>query len=84
MSFGGDIASHPKAGVIMKPRYEYKFVRLEGRSFFGLKRAPREDYQQHIHNYAREGWRLVQVFAPAIGIYGAPTYYELILEREIP
>jgi hypothetical protein len=43
----------------MKPKYEYKFVRLG------------------------EGWRLVHVFAPGTGAYGAAKYYELILERAV-
>ncbi|MGV3531862.1 MAG: DUF4177 domain-containing protein [Chthoniobacteraceae bacterium] len=28
-----------------------------------------------------EGWRLVQVFTPGTGVYGASKYYELIFER---
>ena len=30
-----------------------------------------------------QGWRLVQVFAPSTGAYGASKYFELILEREV-
>lgn len=63
-------------------RYEYKFVRL-GEGWMGVRRDARDDYQDEIHQHAREGWRLVQVFAPGIGAYGAAKYYELILEREV-
>ena len=66
----------------MKPKYEYKFVRL-GEGLFGLKREAREQYQEQIHHYAQEGWRLVQIFAPPIVGTGAAPYYELVLEREV-
>jgi len=65
----------------MSQEYEYKFVRLgEGR--LGLKKSAKEQYQQVIHDHAREGWRLVQVFAPAIAGYGSAKYFEIIFERE--
>jgi hypothetical protein len=35
-----------------------------------------------IQQHAREGWRLVQVFAPGIGGHGGAKYFEVILERE--
>jgi hypothetical protein len=66
----------------MQQRYEYEFVRL-GEGWMGVKKSAREEYQQLIRDYAREGWRLVQVFAPGTGGYGAAKYYELILEREV-
>ena len=64
------------------PQYEYKFVRL-GEGWCSARREAREEYQDEIHRYASDGWRLVQIFAPGIGVYGAASYYELILEREI-
>jgi len=64
------------------PRYEYKFVRL-GEGWLGAKSEARRCYQEQIHRHARQGWRLVQIFAPGIGGYGAAKYYELILEREV-
>ncbi len=66
----------------MPQKYEYKFVRL-GEGWLNARRAAKQDYQQVIHQHAREGWRLVQVFAPGIGGYGAAKYYEIILEREV-
>ncbi len=64
-------------------RYEYRFVRL-GEGWTSVRTEARDQYQEQIQSYARDGWRLVQVFAPGIGVYGAAKYYELILEREIP
>lgn len=65
--------------------YEYKFVRLgEGRgsAIFGVRARQVEAYQTVAHEHAQQGWRLVQVFAPGMAIYGAAKYYELIFERE--
>ena len=43
----------------------------------------REGYQDVVHRYASEGWRLVQIFAPGLGLEGAASYFELILERPV-
>ena len=66
----------------MKQRFEYKFVRL-GEGFFSARGEARNDYQEQVQQHARDGWRLVQIFAPGVGAYGAAKYYELVLEREI-
>ncbi len=66
----------------MNASYEYKFVRL-GEGWMSVRRQAREDYQQEVHRHARDGWRLVQIFAPGVGGYGAAKYYELIFERAI-
>ncbi len=63
-------------------RYEYKFLRL-GEGWTSARSEAREGYQEAVHQHARDGWRLVQIFAPGIGAYGAAKYYELILERQI-
>lgn len=61
--------------------YEYKFIKVDLK--FGWKGSkPAEDYQEIVEEYAREGWRLVQIFAPPISGYGAASFYEIILERE--
>jgi hypothetical protein len=67
--------------------YEYKFVRMgEGRAsaFFGVDDAARkgENYQAVVHEQAKEGWRLVQIFAPGVAAFGAAKYFELVFERE--
>lgn len=66
----------------MAQRFEYDFVRL-GEGFMAVRREGKETYQQVIKERARQGWRLVQIFAPGIGAYGASKYYELVFEREI-
>jgi hypothetical protein len=66
--------------------YEYKFVRLgEGRSsgFFGPTDKARDEYEDVVHQYAKDGWRLVQIFAPGVAAFGVARYYELIFEREL-
>jgi hypothetical protein len=65
--------------------FEYTFVRLgEGRTsaLFGPQTTARKHYQQVVQDHARDGWRLVQVFAPGVAAFGAAKYYELIFERE--
>mgnify|MGYP002735391512 CR=1 FL=1 len=66
----------------MSQRYEYKFVRL-GEGWFGVRDSGKEQYKETIEEHAKDGWRLVQIFAPGTGAYGIAKYYELILEREI-
>jgi hypothetical protein len=45
-------------------RYEYKFVSVELKS--GVRTdTPKEDYQNIVHDQAKEGLRLFQIFAPA-------------------
>ncbi len=66
----------------MPRQFEYKFVRL-GEGLFGVRKAGREGYQEAVHKHAAEGWRLVQIFAPGVGGYGAAKYYELIFERPV-
>lgn len=63
-------------------KYEYKFVRL-GEGWFGVKSDAKQGYQAAIEEHARQGWRLVQIFAPGTGSYGVAKYFELILEREV-
>ena len=66
----------------MAQQYEYKFVRL-GEGILGVRKDGTEGYQEAIHKHAAEGWRLVQVFAPGVGGYGAAKYFELIFERPV-
>jgi hypothetical protein len=72
----------------MSSRYEYKFVRLgEKKSLFWgylpLRPSSVESYQDVIRQHAKEGWRLVQIFAPGIAMQGQAAFYELIFERAI-
>ena len=52
--------------------YEYHFVKVELNAW-GSK--PKEDYQNIIHQYASEGWRFVQIFAPSTKGYGSAAYF---------
>lgn len=63
-------------------RFEYEFVRL-GEGWLSRAKEAEQTYQETIRKRAREGWRLVQVFAPGTGIYGVAKYYELIFERPV-
>ena len=66
----------------MKQRYEYKFVRV-GEGWLSARSKAEREYQQIVQDHARDGWRLVQVFAPSTGAGGASKYFEVILEREM-
>ena len=61
-------------------KFEYKFVRL-GEGWLAVKGDAKREYQEVIQKHARDGWRLVQIFAPGIGGYGAAKYYEMIFEK---
>lgn len=61
--------------------YDYKFIKLN--MSWGFSREPKEDYHEIINKQGKDGWRLVQIFSPAIGGYGRSTFYELIFEKEI-
>lgn len=65
----------------MTARYEYKFVRL-GEGILGTRKEAKKTYQDVIHQHAREGWRLVQIFAPSLGAYGLAKYFELVFEKQ--
>jgi hypothetical protein len=60
--------------------YEYKYVKIKLGGIFTSK--PNQDYKQIIAAHAKEGWRFVQIFAPATAGYGAATYFELIFEKK--
>lgn len=61
--------------------YEYKFVKIDLTGAFPPKK-PTEDYHKTIEENAKEGWRLVQIFAPVVAAGPFAAFYELIFERE--
>ena len=66
--------------------FEYEFVRLgesQVSAWFGPQTKARRGYQEVVHEHARDGWRLVQIFAPGVAAFGAAKYYELIFERDL-
>ncbi|WP_339280116.1 DUF4177 domain-containing protein [Lysinibacillus sp. FSL P2-0066] len=56
--------------------YAYKFVQTQLGSFF-----QESTYRKTIEEYAKQGWRLVQVLPIAYKGQGKPTDYEIIFER---
>lgn len=69
-----------KRSAAMEKRFEYRFERV-GEGWLGLKRFALTEYREIIERRAREGWRLVQVFAPGTGVYGHAGFFEMIFER---
>ncbi|MCL6604458.1 MAG: DUF4177 domain-containing protein [Paenibacillus sp.] len=61
--------------------YQYTFVKVDLKGI--LQSKPEEDYQEIIHEHAREGWKLFQIFAPNTYGFGTAAYLELIFERSI-
>ena len=70
-----------KEGQSSMQKYEYKFVRL-GERWICAKKKARNEYRSVIRQHPLDGWRLVQVFAPGLGAYGAAKCFERIFERE--
>lgn len=65
--------------------YEYKFQRIRLGGTILSEKKPEANYYEVIREYAKEGWRLVQIFAPTVSVIdgGTANYYELIFEKEI-
>ena len=60
--------------------YDYQFHKVELSALTG---RPKEDYEQLIHDYAKEGWRL-HTFAPlGYGAGGQHLAIQLIFEKEV-
>jgi hypothetical protein len=76
------VRTRKQGEVPVQQQYEYKFVRL-GEGIMQVRKAGKDCYQEAIHTHAAKGWRLVQIFAPGVGAYGAAKYYELIFERPV-
>ncbi len=56
----------------------YKFIRLNIGLFAG---EPQENYYKIVDDNAKDGWNLIQIFAPPIAGYGRAKFYELIFEK---
>ncbi len=61
--------------------FEYKFITIKLSSFKG---KPKEDYHKLIDDHGKNGWRLVQIFAPSAAGFGYPKAYELVFEKRLP
>jgi hypothetical protein len=62
--------------------YKYEFVKIPIKSGF-MKIRPTKDHREIIESYAKKGWRFKQIFAPGMSVYGTPSYFELIFEKEV-
>jgi len=60
-------------------RYKYKYIRPE---FSWFRKEPK-NYHGIIEEHGRQGWRLIQVLAPATNPGGLAAYFELIFEKEM-
>lgn len=58
--------------------YEYMFVQTFLGGFFSSA-----THQETIQEYAKQGWRLVQVLPTHYNGHGKPTHYEIIFERPV-
>ncbi|ARC84183.1 hypothetical protein U732_710 [Clostridium argentinense CDC 2741] len=58
--------------------YEYKYVPTTLGGFFSDA-----DHHEIIDEYAKNGWKLVQVLPMYYNSHGRPTDYEIIFEKEI-
>lgn len=58
-------------------RFEYKFVKLNTFLF------ENSQYHEVIDEHVKQGWRLVQIFAPSSGMHGTPNFCEIIFEKNL-
>lgn len=69
----------------MMKKYEYKFIKVPGKSGFKVKSDDTfNECKNIIHEEAEKGWQLKQVVMPfdeKAGVYRA-NCYEIIFERE--
>ncbi|MFF2482492.1 DUF4177 domain-containing protein [Paenibacillus sp. NPDC058071] len=59
--------------------YEYTFVETSLGGFFSDA-----THEETIVEYAKEGWRLVQVLPTRYNGHGKPTECQIIFERPVP
>lgn len=61
--------------------YEYTFVKVD-LTKWTVNSKPKEDYHEIVHEHARQGWKLLQIFSPPTMSFGTAPFFELIFERE--
>ncbi|MEK3806480.1 DUF4177 domain-containing protein [Metabacillus indicus] len=59
--------------------YKYHFEKI---SMNPLTGKPKEDYREKVIQFANEGWRLHQMFAPPAYAGGQSAFIELVFEKE--
>lgn len=60
---------------------EYKFEKVKVKGMPGIYQKV-ADYKEVIHERAKEGWELVQIFTPPTSLYGAAGFIEIIFSRD--
>lgn len=60
---------------------EYKFERIKVKGVAGVYQKI-EEYHEVIHESAKEGWELVQVFTPPTSFYGGAAFIEVIFSKD--
>ncbi len=65
----------------MNEEYEYEIVRVQRTGLLNVSLT--EDYREIIKEKAKNGWRLVQVFAPPLEGYGVAKFVDIIFERKL-
>ncbi|EQB87338.1 hypothetical protein J2Z44_003336 [Clostridium punense] len=58
--------------------YEYKYVKCDMGGFF-----TGDNHQEIINEFAKQGWRLVQILPLYYSLEGRGKDFEIIFEREI-
>ncbi|ODR34935.1 DUF4177 domain-containing protein [Eisenbergiella tayi] len=59
--------------------WQYQFIRIELSTWVSY--APKNDYHTIILEMGQNGWELVQIFAPPVGVSGHCNYFELIFKK---
>ncbi|MCK5176943.1 MAG: DUF4177 domain-containing protein [Candidatus Aenigmarchaeota archaeon] len=60
--------------------YEYETVRVEIVGLINTKL--KEDYREIIKQRGKDGWRLIQLFAPPIAGAGDAPFIDIIFEKK--
>ena len=64
----------------MTDTYEYDIIRIGKKGLLNVELE--KDYREIIKEKARDGWRLVLIFAPPIEGYGVIKFVDVIFERK--
>jgi Domain of unknown function (DUF4177) len=60
--------------------YESNFIQIK---LSRWNNVPKENYHEIIAKHAKDGWRLVQLFAPVTSGNDASSFFEIIFEKSL-
>lgn len=80
VSYHDNLLKYSLFMATMTDTYEYDIIRIEKKGILNVEL--KEDYRELIKEKARDGWRLVQIFAPPIEGYGVIKFVDVIFERK--